>query len=95
MALLESGFNCLGVIRDGAVNLLLPGLCHGPRRCQSKRKHSGLTVSTLATDDAEVCQCEYGSLGIINLENADNGLRFRMRDARLVVKQTSAKTSYS
>jgi hypothetical protein len=52
-----------------------PRLRHGPPRCQSKRKHSGLTVSALATDDAEVCQCGYGSLGLINLENAHNGLK--------------------
>src|SRR5262245_51823448 len=28
------------------------------------------------------------SSGVINLENAPNGLRFHMRDTRLVVKQT-------
>src|SRR5262245_47534940 len=47
------GFNCIAVIRDRAVNLLLldpipPGLRPGPPRCQRKREtpyHSDVTLS--------------------------------------------------
>ena len=92
------GFKCFGVIRDGAVNLLLliPILLPA-----SVTDREGATanvsilippVSALATDDAKVCQCEYGSLGVINLENAHNGLRFRIRD-RPAGSETPAKIS--